>query len=103
MLLVPTLKSLNNDKANEVRRLAFVHFLLEREDLMVEDWGDYSQEILKDFAQKLPSDPNYWLSKSTPSGMASRPVATTSLVFNWDRYDTAKKQALLNSVAQTYD
>ena len=103
MLLVPTMKSLNNNKANEVRRLAFVHFLLEREDLMVSDWGDYAQDILKEFSQKLPSDPSYWLSKSTPSGVVSRPVATTSLVFNWDRYDSSKKEALLKSFAEATD
>lgn len=99
MLLIPTLPSLNNTKANEIRRQATRHFLLEREDLIVEDWGNYAQEILREFVQKLPSDPKYWLEKSAAAGSPSRPVATTSVIFNWDRFDKSQKEKLIQSVA----
>ncbi len=99
MLLVPTLKSLNDSRANQVRQNAMRHLLLEREDRIAEDWGEYAQEMLEEFVQKLPSEPKYWLDRSAAAGIVSRPIATTSIVFNWDRFDKAEKEKLTESVA----
>jgi len=99
-MLAPTLKSLNNTEANQVRANAFRHFLIEKEDQIIEDWADYAEEIILSFSKTLPKEPKWWLDRKFAAGMLSRPKATSDVIFNWNRFNSFQKEKLLNSVAQ---
>lgn len=98
-LMLPRMTTLNNQKAEEIRSNAFYYFLLEVGDAIESDWGNYAQEMIQEFAAKLPISSNWWLERKTAAGMPNRPgKAIEAMKFNWQKFDVMQKVRLADEI-----